>query len=82
MAGHVAPEAAVGGPLAALRDGDQVTIDLRRRELSVALSASEMTDRLAAWTAPRPRYDSGVLGKYGALVSCASVGAVTTPVRA
>ncbi|MGW5117006.1 dihydroxy-acid dehydratase [Streptomyces noursei] len=81
MAGHVAPEAAVGGPLAALRDGDQVTIDLRRRELSVALSASEMTDRLAAWTAPRPRYDSGVLGKYGALVSCASVGAVTTPVR-
>ncbi|MEW1677556.1 dihydroxy-acid dehydratase [Streptomyces noursei] len=82
MAGHVAPEAAVGGPLAALRDGDQVTIDLLRRELSVALSASEMTDRLAAWTAPRPRYDSGVLGKYGALVSCASVGAVTTPVRA
>ncbi|WP_275461165.1 dihydroxy-acid dehydratase [Streptomyces noursei] len=82
MAGHVAPEAAVGGPLAALRDGDQVTIDLRRRELSVALSGSEMTDRLAAWTAPRPRYDSGVLGKYGALVSCASVGAVTTPVRA
>ncbi|GAA2686291.1 dihydroxy-acid dehydratase [Streptomyces lunalinharesii] len=82
MAGHVAPEAAVGGPLAALRDGDQVTIDLRRRELSVALSASDLADRLAAWTAPRPRYDSGVLGKYGSLVSCASTGAVTTPVRA
>ncbi|WP_407548602.1 dihydroxy-acid dehydratase [Streptomyces sp. Pv4-95] len=82
MAGHVAPEAAAGGPLAALQDGDRVTIDLERRELSVALSPSELADRLAAWTPPPPRYEAGVLGKYRALVSCASVGAVTLPQRA
>ncbi|MFH8570339.1 dihydroxy-acid dehydratase [Streptomyces sp. NPDC017993] len=81
MAGHVAPEAAAGGPLAALQDGDRVTIDVERRELSVALSPSELAGRLASWTSPRPRYESGVLGKYRALVSCASVGAVTSPMH-
>ena len=75
--GHIAPEAAVGGPLAALRDGDQITIDAPNRELSVALSGDELQARLAAWTPPPPRYTSGALAKYARLVSSAAQGAVT-----
>jgi dihydroxy-acid dehydratase len=77
MAGHVSPEAAVGGPIAAVRDGDIITFDLDKRELRVDITAEEMRARLATWTAPAPRYQSGVLAKYAKLVSSASLGAVT-----
>ncbi len=79
MLGHVAPEAAVGGPLAALRDGDRVTIDIEGRTLSVGLDDEAIAHRLRAWRAPDPRYTSGVFAKYAALVSSASDGAITRP---
>ena len=78
MLGHVAPEAAVGGPIAALRDGDVITIDIDARSLS-ALSESEIASRLAAWKPPAPRYTTGVMAKYAALVSSAADGAITRP---
>jgi dihydroxy-acid dehydratase len=77
MAGHVAPEAAHGGPIAIVRDGDVITFDLDRRELSVALPDAEIAARLATWTPPAPRYPNGVLAKYARLVSSAALGAVT-----
>ena len=77
MAGHVAPEAAVGGPIAALRDGDTVTIDIPNRRLDVELPDGELARRLASWTAPAPRYANGVFAKYARVVSSASEGAVT-----
>ena len=77
MAGHAAPEAFRGGPLAALRDGDVVVIDTEARRLDVELSAAEIENRLAGWTPPPARYASGVMGKYARLVSSASTGAVT-----
>jgi dihydroxy-acid dehydratase len=76
MVGHVAPEAAVGGPIAALRDGDVVEIDADRRRLDVHLPAAEIARRLSAWKPPRPGYRSGVFAKYAALVSSAAEGAV------
>jgi dihydroxy-acid dehydratase len=78
MVGHVAPEAVKGGPIAALRDGDQVTIDIDARELSVRLSDEEIAERLAAYEPPEPPYRTGVMAKYAATVSSASVGAITT----
>jgi dihydroxy-acid dehydratase len=78
MAGHVAPEAFLGGPIAAVRDGDVITFDLDERELRVDITEDEMRARLAAWKAPAPRYQSGVLAKYARLVSSASLGAVTS----
>jgi dihydroxy-acid dehydratase len=77
MAGHVAPEAVAGGPIAAVRDGDIVTFDIANRRLEVALSDEELAARLAAYTAPAPRYTTGVLAKYAYLVSSASEGAIT-----
>ncbi len=77
MAGHIAPEAAVGGPIAALRNGDIVVIDIDNRRLDVELPSSELESRLASWKAPPPNYRSGVFHKYAALVSSASEGAVT-----
>ncbi len=77
MAGHVAPEAAHRGPIAALRDGDMIVYDVERRELRVELTDEEIKARLAKWMAPEPRYKSGVLGKYARHVSSASLGAVT-----
>ena len=77
MIGHIAPEAAIGGPIAALRDGDMISIDVERRELSVDLAAGEIETRLRTWTAPAPRYPSGVFAKYASQVSSAAVGAVT-----
>jgi dihydroxy-acid dehydratase len=77
MAGHIAPEAASGGPIAALEDGDMVVLDVEARTLSVELSDDELAARLARWTPPPPRYTSGVFAKYAALVSSASEGAVT-----
>jgi dihydroxy-acid dehydratase len=77
--GHVAPEAFVGGPIAALREGDIITLDLENRLLNVALTDDEIKQRLAGWTAPEARYKSGVFAKYSALVSSASEGAITQP---
>jgi dihydroxy-acid dehydratase len=79
MIGHVAPEAFVGGPIAAVEDGDTVTVDIPNRELSVDLSADELEGRLDAWERPEPNYTSGVLAKYGALFGSAANGAVTNP---
>jgi dihydroxy-acid dehydratase len=76
MVGHVAPEAYHGGPIAALRDGDTVVVDVDARELRVELSNDEIASRLAAWSRPEPRYRTGVLARYAALVSSASEGAV------
>jgi dihydroxy-acid dehydratase len=77
MIGHVTPEAAVGGPIAALRDGDEIVIDTEARKIDVKLSASEIARRMKAWRAPAPRYTVGVFAKYAALVSSAAEGAVT-----
>ena len=77
MVGHVAPEAAVGGPIAALRDGDIITLDVVGRRLDVAITDEELRARLARWTPPAPRYATGVMAKYARLVSSAAVGAVT-----
>ena len=77
MAGHVAPEAAVGGPIAALREGDIITFDIDKRRLDVELTDAELKQRLATWTAPPPNYKTGVFAKYAKLVSSASEGAVT-----
>jgi len=79
MVGHVAPEAARGGAIAALREGDVVVVDVENRELRVELEDGELEERLASWTPPEPRYRSGVLAKYAALVSSASDGAITRP---
>ena len=79
MAGHVAPEAAHGGPIAALRDGDTVTIDVENRALDAHLSVDELEARLQDWREPEPRYSTGVMAKYAALVSSAAEGAVTDP---
>ena len=79
MVGHIAPEAARGGPLAAVRDGDTIEIDVNSRELRLGLGAEEIEKRLADWTAPSPRYAHGVFAKYARTVRSASEGAVTTP---
>jgi len=81
MVGHVAPEAARGGPIAALKDGDVVTVDVASRQLKVDLSEPELKRRLSGWRPPAPRYTTGVFAKYAALVSSASEGAVTRPPR-
>jgi dihydroxy-acid dehydratase len=79
MAGHVTPEAARGGPIAIVRDGDMIQFDIEARELRVELSDDEIAARLADWRAPEPRYRSGVFAKYASQVSSASEGAVTRP---
>jgi len=77
IVGHIAPEAAHGGPIAFVRDGDIIVLDTDKRELSVELSEDEMKKRKAQWKAPAPRYTTGVMAKYARLVSSASQGAVT-----
>ncbi len=77
MVGHVAPEAANGGPIAILKDGDTVVFDVEGRQLNVELSDSEIEERLSQWEAPAPRYTTGVMAKYARLVSSAAQGAVT-----
>jgi dihydroxy-acid dehydratase len=79
MVGHITPEAAHGGPIAALRDGDEIEIDVEGRELRVNLTDEEIKKRLADWQPPWPRYSSGVFAKYAASVSSASEGAITRP---
>jgi len=78
MAGHVAPEAIRGGPIAAIEDGDEITIDIDERRLDVDLSDEEIAKRVEAYQPPEPRYKRGVMAKYAASVSSASEGAVTT----
>ncbi len=77
MVGHVAPEAAAGGPIAALKNGDVIVLDIKRRRLDVELSPAEIKKRLRAVKSPKPRYASGAMAKYARLVSSASEGAVT-----
>jgi dihydroxy-acid dehydratase len=77
MAGHVAPEAAHGGPIAAVRDGDTIVFDVKARRLDVEIDPQELKARLDQWIAPSPRYKTGVMAKYAKLVSSASEGAVT-----
>jgi len=77
MAGHVAPEAANGGPIAAINDGDIIAFDIPKRTLSVKLTDTEMQRRLSSWKAPQPRFTSGVMAKYALLVSSSSLGAIT-----
>ena len=77
MAGHVAPEAAVGGPIAAVQEGDTITLDVEARRLDLEVDAAELQRRLAAWKPPEPRYQQGVFAKYARLVSSAAEGAVT-----
>lgn len=78
MAGHVAPEAARGGPIAIVRDGDTISFDIEARRLDVELADDEIEARLADWQPPEPRYKSGVMAKYARHVSSASQGAVTS----
>ncbi len=78
MAGHVAPEAAKGGPIAAVQNGDLIHIDITARRLDVELSEQDIQARLAKWTPPAPRYTKGVMAKYARMVSSASLGAVTS----
>ena len=77
--GHVAPEAAVGGPIAAVQEGDTIFIDITNRTINLEVPENLVRERLAQWKAPEPRYRSGVFAKYVALVGSASEGALTTP---
>jgi dihydroxy-acid dehydratase len=75
--GHIVPEAMERGPIAALMDGDTITIDVQQRRLDVALNDTQLSDRLSRWQAPKSPYSSGVLAKYARLVADASHGAIT-----
>ncbi len=79
MAGHVSPEAALGGPIAAVRDGDMIRFDVNQRILEVEISDEVLRQRMKEWKPPQPRYPTGVFAKYAALVSSASQGAITRP---
>jgi dihydroxy-acid dehydratase len=79
MMGHVSPEAALGGPIAAVREGDTIRVDINQRMLEIEISDAEIKHRMAQWKAPKPRYTTGVFAKYGALVASASEGAITRP---
>jgi len=79
MMGHVSPEAALGGPIAAVREGDMIHIDVNQRVLEIEISDAEIKQRMTNWKAPVPRYPAGVFAKYGALVSSAAEGAITRP---
>ncbi|HEY6286034.1 MAG TPA: dihydroxy-acid dehydratase, partial [Ktedonobacteraceae bacterium] len=79
MVGHVSPEAARGGPIAALQEGDIIIFDIEARRLDAELSDVKIAARLSNWAEPAPRYTSGVFAKYAALVSSASEGAITQP---
>jgi dihydroxy-acid dehydratase len=77
VVGHITPEAALGGPLAIVRNGDPITIDAEKRVLQLSLPAAEIEKRLAKWKRPAPPYTRGVLAKYARAVTTASLGAVT-----
>jgi len=75
--GHIAPEASRGGPIAAVREGDIISLNVAKRQLNLELNEAEIKSRLAAWKAPAPRYKTGVMAKYARMVSSASMGAIT-----
>jgi dihydroxy-acid dehydratase len=77
VVGHITPEAYVGGPIAFVKNGDSITIEADKRELTLNITAKEMAARRKAWKQPKPRYTRGVLAKYAAHVTSASEGAVT-----
>jgi dihydroxy-acid dehydratase len=79
MMGHVSPEAALGGPIAAVHEGDTIHIDINQRVLEVEVSDTALRQRMAQWKPPQPKYPGGVFGKYASLVSSASEGAITRP---
>jgi dihydroxy-acid dehydratase len=79
MIGHVSPEAALGGPIAAVHEGDTIRIDVNQRVLEMEISDAEIQRRMSKWKAPTPRFATGVFGKYAALVHSASEGAITRP---
>jgi dihydroxy-acid dehydratase len=76
MVGHISPEAAEGGPIAVLKDGDNVTIDIVKRRLDVDVSEKELKSRLSKWVPPKEKYPSGALHRYSKMVTSASTGAV------
>jgi dihydroxy-acid dehydratase len=78
MVGHVAPESVKGGPIGAVAEGDEITIDVDARRLDVDLPDGEISQRVAAYEAPAPEYETGVMAKYARTVSSASAGAVTS----
>ena len=78
MVGHVSPEAALGGPIAAIREGDIVTIDIKAGTIDIDVSAEEIAARMASWKRPAPNYVNGVFAKYMAQVSSAAKGAITS----
>jgi dihydroxy-acid dehydratase len=81
MIGHVAPEAALGGPIAVVEEGDEIVIDVDRKALDLNISPAEIARRFEGWSPPAARYRIGVMAKYAALVGSASDGAVTTGSR-
>jgi dihydroxy-acid dehydratase len=78
MIGHIAPEAALGGPIGLVEEGDEIVIDVDRKAVDLSVAPDVLAERQSRWTAPKPRYAGGVMAKYAALVSTASEGAVTT----
>ncbi len=81
MIGHVSPEAALGGPIALVEEGDTIVIDVDRKALDLDVAAEILAERRRQWVRPEPAYRGGVMAKYAALVSSASTGAVTTAER-
>jgi len=81
MVGHVAPEAFVGGPIALVKDGDEISINIEDNSINLHVSDEELTKRKSQWSKPKPNYESGVLAKYASLVGSAAQGAITKPVN-
>ena len=80
MVGHIAPEAFVGGPLAFVKDGDEISINTEDNSVDLHVSSEELEKRKNQWTRPKPNYTSGALAKYASLVGSAAQGAITTPI--
>ena len=79
MVGHITPEAAVGGPIGLVKNGDYIVLDVENRELNLEVDSEELLRRKAEWTAPAPKYTTGVFSKYAKSVASASEGAITSP---
>jgi dihydroxy-acid dehydratase len=79
MVGHVAPEAYVGGPIALVKDGDEITINIETNVVDLHVSKEELGTRKGQWSPPKPNYTSGALAKYATLVGSAANGAITSP---
>jgi dihydroxy-acid dehydratase len=81
MVGHIAPEAFVGGPIALVKDGDEISIDTENNSIDLHVSSEELDRRRKKWIRPAPNYTSGALAKYASLVGSAAQGAITTPIN-